>query len=149
MNGMKLALSGSISTPDPDKLVVDSEHPLWMCNLRAKPKHYGLLRARIASLAPGTARNLLTINHLYKVTPSFIVGWYYPQGTDPGRVENQTYGLGSFSSFYSGSNLLSFTCRVDSGQFIIEVENGSPITMTNLYAEFNFLIFAQGFPLLS
>lgn len=149
MNGIKISANGSIRERDPAKFSVDSEHPLWLCDLRSKPKHFGLIQCAVSSLVPGAKRTILSMNHRYILKPSFIVQWYFPAGTHPGHSDDQKYGIGTFDAFISGTNLVTFTTKVTGTLFTIEVENGSASTLTNLYAEFRYYIFAQPFKLLT
>lgn len=143
MNGIKISSNGNIDSATLSEFAVDSEHALWMCDLKRRPKHYGLLKATVTSIGAFSKRTLLTINHEYTNTPSFITQWYYPAGTAPASSSNQTYGIGSLEAL-PGVGVVKFTAKVTPTQFMIFCDNSSNASsLTNLYAEFRYYIFAQ------
>lgn len=148
MNGVLISSDGDVKGRDSTQFAVDSEHPLWMCNLRAEPKHYGLIRCRIASLSAFTTRSVLSVTHGYQTTPSFITQWYYPAGTST-SADRQTYGIGTLEILTPASDLITFDCDMSDTRFTINVTNETSNAVTNLYAEFKYFIFAQPLSLLA
>lgn len=148
MNGILLSQDDGLQNATDMDLVVDSRNPFWMCDLRANPKHFGLVKANFSAAAFGT-KTILSVNHFYTTeTPSFIVAWSYPAGTNPSSsTANQTFGIGSFEIQLSVSHIVKIKCSINSSQFRIVVDNTANAAGTgNLYGEFRYYIFAQGWP---
>jgi hypothetical protein len=84
------------------------------------------------------------MDHNYKYTPSYIVAWNYPKGTATSGSTRQTFGIGILSVTSPVS--YEFDYQVDSKSFRIVVTGGL-LDITDDYAEFRYLIFAEDFPL--
>jgi hypothetical protein len=142
MNGIKIVTGSDVQNAKPREFSVNSDIPLWICDLKKKPKHFGLLKASIASIAPFSQRTLLSVTHGYMKTPSFITEWNYPAGTSPLLGTNQTYGIGSLEAFTAGG-LMTYRAILSPTQFKIIADNTSNSgTVTNQYVEFRYYIFA-------
>jgi len=131
-----------------DKTILDDNYPLWKCDVRPNPRHFGLVQVTIGTLAAGTTKEILVVDHDKKYVPSFLVAWNYPAGTSPGIAStNQTFGIGILSTLTPTS--FSFSYKMTDKQFIILV-NGDPVSdTTNIYAELRYFIFAEDFPLVA
>lgn len=141
MNGIKLA-NVNIDTAGTNDFSVDTDFPLWISDLKKNPKHYGYLKATVGTLAAFSTKTLLTVQHNYKKTPSFITQWYYPAGTSPGFPSNQFYGIGSVEAFTPSFDIVKFKAYVTPTRFIIQAENGQPAPISNFYVEFKYYIMA-------
>lgn len=127
-------------------LSVGGKYPLWKCDMRPSPKHYGLLKCTV-TLAPGARKTIFTLPHGYDYTPSFLVAWNYPAGNNTlSSSINQTFGLGTLEIFTSSFELVYFYALMDDKNFTIVADNSTGAqTYTDLYAEIRYYIFAERF----
>lgn len=144
--GFKVSAEGeTVGRLSLQRLIVDSTNPVWKCDLRPTPKHFGIVKATV-TLAPGEIKTLLDINHNYNYTPSFIIAWSYPAGIGS-LGGNSTYGLGDIE-ISDNTELVYFYTRMDSKKLVITADNSiNLLTHSNLYVELRYYIFADDFPL--
>lgn len=139
--GVKLSLEHEdVQKAKLDQLVFDPKYPLWKCDVRANPKHYGLLKIT-ASIPAGQRKTVFSMRHGYDYVPSFIAMWNYPAGT--GGATPQTFGIGNIEI-----NLVTlFKPTMTDSLFTIELDNtANGSAANNLYAEIRYYIFADDFP---
>lgn len=140
-----------VSTPDVDvtkarsnQLVVSSKYPSLKCDLRKNPKNYGVVNFTIASLASGNT-TIYQQKHGYTYTPSFLVAWNYPAGTNPANVlNNATFGVGDIIVGIATLEIDSYT---DNNNFYIVAKNLTASAITNIQGTIRFFIYADDFPL--
>lgn len=127
-----------------DKPLLDSEFPLWMCDVRRR--HFGLVRVKIRNLLASETRVVYELDHNLGYVPSYLVAWYYPKGTAPSGSTRQTFGIGVLDPL--SPIAYSFRYEVDSKRFRIMVADAAS-NVTDDYAEFRFYIFANDFPIVN
>lgn len=125
-------------------LIVDSNYPVAKCDLRIKPKNYGLINLLINSLTAGQIITVYQQAHTYDYIPDFLTAWLFPLGTTPSSpTTNATFGIGDIDA--TSSTGLMIAMRTDKANFTITATNNGSSTIQGINATIRFYIFADDF----
>lgn len=142
--GLKVSLPGNdVSTSNLQDLVIDTNYPFPKCDLRIKPKNYGIINFTIATISGSTPVIVYQQPHSYGYIPEFLDAWFYPAGTEPLAAVNTTFGIGDIDATLS--NGLYVAVYVDNVNFYVSVKNLSGTPVTNSVFSIRFYIFADDF----
>lgn len=143
--GFKVSTPGnSVETASIQNLVIDTNFPFPKCDLRKKPKNYGLINLLISSITVGQTIAAYQQPHGYTYVPSFLTAWKYPLGTVPiDPTTNATFGIGDIDAGLSSGLYISM--YVDSSNFYISATNHGLATISGVNATIRFYIFADDF----
>lgn len=145
--GLKVSTPGNdVNTTSLQNLVVDTNYPFWKCDLRPKPKNYGLINFTVSSIANGASFIIYQQPHGYAYIPTFITAWNYPVGTNPNiSYLNETFGIGDIDASSSSISPCYISMYVDNQNFYVAISNSSGSTSAGITGTIRFYIFADDF----
>lgn len=143
--GFKVSKPGvDVTTAAVKDLVVDSNYPVVKCDLRIKPKNYGLINFLVKTIAPGVRITIYQQPHSYDYIPDFLTAWSYPLGTAPSTpLTNSTFGIGNIDATAGSGALIEM--YTDAVNFYVIASNSGGSTLQGLNGAIRFYVFADDF----